>query len=648
MTVLNTDPLSEKKSSQPSVSDRIAILDCGAQYTKVIDRRIREACVETEIYPAHVAANVLKGRVGGIILSGGPHSVYEPGAPKVDPAIFELGVPVLGICYGMQLINRHFGGEVTPAPTREYGETEVTLDPSCPLFSGLAGTQHVLMSHGDSATRLAPGFQDVGRSGAVVAAIEDRERQVYGVQFHPEVELTREGKKILQNFLHTICGLTGTYRLEDRLENTIYEIRKTVGDRPVFVLVSGGVDSSVTAALLLKALEPQQVYAVHIDSGMMRHLESDLVCDALQALGLKHLRRLNAQEDFLNGMSEKDGQPIGPLRKTTDPEHKRQIIGDVFFHLINHEIRTTLSELGKDLNEVFLAQGTLRPDLIESGNRDVSQTAHTIKTHHNDVDLIRQWREQGKVIEPNRDWHKDEVRQIGRMLGLPEPLVIRQPFPGPGLGIRVLATDAPFGLETYEVENEKLQKMAEAHGFQAVLAPVRTVGVQGDGRSYRYLGLLVAESLADVETWTRLYGLAREIPNKIQSINRLAVVLNRHQLPESLKTITPTFLDETTLGTLRHLDYIVSESHREAGLLPLISQLLTVLVPVDTMGAGGHSVAIRSVITSDFMTARPARVGEEIPVAFLQQLSQQLSDQAGMDLVLYDITGKPPATVEWE
>ncbi|HEY9745837.1 MAG TPA: glutamine-hydrolyzing GMP synthase, partial [Oculatellaceae cyanobacterium] len=426
-------------SASQKPMEKVALLDCGAQYTKVIDRRVRELNVDTEIFPVDVPASQLKGRFSGIILSGGPNSVYEEGAPQCDPGIFDLGIPVLGICYGMQLMNRHFGGTVLPSPTKEYGETEVTIQPSCLLFDGLEEKQHVLMSHGDSVGQPAPDFEVVGRSidthhHEVVAAIQNVKARFYGVQFHPEVELSVNGGKMLENFLYKVCGLTGGFVLDDRLEVVLEGIRQKVGDKKVFVLVSGGVDSSVTAALLVKALRPDQVYAVHIDSGMMRHQESDLVCEALQAIGLKHMERIDAEEIFLNATTDIDGQTVGPLCQVTNPEHKRRIIGDVFYHLVTDAIRRS----GLDLNETFIAQGTLRPDLIESGNREISAQAHTIKTHHNDVPLIQEQRKKGLIIEPNRDWHKDEVRKIGRMLGLPEELVMRHPFPGPGLAIRVL------------------------------------------------------------------------------------------------------------------------------------------------------------------------------------------------------------------
>jgi GMP synthase (glutamine-hydrolysing) len=648
---VNLDILPSPATHAVKPVEKIALLDCGAQYTKVIDRRVRELNVDTEIVPVDVAASALQGKFSGIILSGGPNSVYEPGAPQCDPAIFELGLPVLGICYGMQLLNRHFGGTVLPSPTKEYGETEVTVNPDCLLFDGLEPVQHVLMSHGDSVGEPAPGFEVVGRSVSthhheVVAAIQNPQARIYGVQFHPEVELSVHGGKMLENFLYKICGLTGSYALDTRLDEALEAIRRQVGDKNVFVLVSGGVDSSVTAALLVKALRPEQVFAVHIDSGMMRHQESDLVCEALKAIGLRHLERVNAEDIFLNATTDIDGKTVGPLCRVHDPEAKRRIIGDVFYHLVTDAIRRS----NLNLDETFIAQGTLRPDLIESGNRDISSQAHTIKTHHNDVPLIQEQRKKGLIIEPNRDWHKDEVRKIGRMLGLPEELVMRHPFPGPGLAIRIICAEQPYLTDEYFQANQALKALAAEAGMQAVLLPVQSVGVQGDSRSYRYVAALKAD-LANTD-WNKIRAMAQKIPNRIHQINRVALLLNDKALPEQLQTITPTLLNPVSLEKLRVLDHMVTEQFRRDDLHDGISQLFTVLLPVDTMREPDrppkHSVVIRAVITSDYMTARPAALLHEIPFKFIRNLAEALSSQPNVDLVLYDITSKPPATVEWE
>ena len=631
--------------------ETVAILDCGAQYTKVIDRRIRQNNVNTVLVPVETPAAELKGKVQAIILSGGPNSVYDDESPQCDPAIFELGIPVLGICYGMQLMAQTLGGTVAKGSTQEYGETTITIDPDMSLFADLDATQSVLMSHGDKVTQMPEGFRAAGSSPAheghdILAAMADDERGFVAVQFHPEVELTQHGDAMLANFLTHTCGFVGNFQLDHRLDDLLDDLRIKVGNRNVFVLVSGGVDSTVTAALLLKALGPDKVYAVHIDSGLMRHNESDGVCEALKALGLTHLRRINAADDFFNGTTTlEDGTVIGPLCKTTNPEHKRRIIGDVFYHLITQAV----NDLGIDIDDAFIAQGTLRPDLIESGNRDVSATAHTIKTHHNDVPLIQAHREKGLIIEPNRDWHKDEVRQVGRLLGLPADLVDRQPFPGPGLGIRVLCATEPY-LQDDETSLQASIKALLPNTLQGVTFPVQSVGVQGDGRSYKRLVALVGE-----DTPEALQALARRIPNEIHELNRvcwrLAARNENAPIPETISTITPTLLTPQTAAMLRSVDDAVTQAFRQAGLLGSISQLLAVLLPVAPNGGGDttHSVVIRGVITSDYMTARPARLDTDVPVALLQKLGRDLVvTHPWLDWVLWDLTGKPPATVEWE
>ncbi|MFM7469357.1 MAG: glutamine-hydrolyzing GMP synthase [Vampirovibrionales bacterium] len=655
--------------------DKIAILDCGAQYTKVIDRRVRELCIASEIFPVDVALSTLQAfQPKAIILSGGPHSVNDPTSPKCDEGIFGLGIPVLGICYGMQLMAQTLGGEVTSHHRCEYGETEITIDTQSIIFEDMAPQQHVLMSHGDSVTRLPEGFHPSGWSGkphtpeAVLAAIEHPEKAFYAFQFHPEVELTVEGTTMLKHFLHKVAKLEGNFTLEGRLEQTLQAIRQQVGTQKVLVLVSGGVDSTVTAALLLKALTPEQVFAVHVDSGFMRHEESASVVEALKSLGLKYLKHLDATEQFLNARADMDGNGVWsePLKSVTDPETKRRIIGDTFVAIVNEVVRELFESHQIPAEDILLAQGTLRPDLIESGNRDISQTAHVIKTHHNDVPLIQALREQGRVIEPNRDLHKDEVRQIGKLLGLSDALVYRQPFPGPGLAIRMLCTQEPVGLDTYDDYHTALQTLLktlqDAHpslGLHASLAPIRSVGVQGDGRSYRHLVLLSVKDqavLQESSTWETLRQVSQHLTNQLSFVNRVAVCLSHPALPDVLKQVTPLLLQPTITAILRRADYQVTQVLSSASTNPLaISQLLSVLLPIAPSDPTSrkYALAIRAVVTSDFMTARAARVGtdpkaELHPDTLLSLAQRLLSTQPELDSIFYDITGKPPATVEWE
>lgn len=626
--------------------EKLAILDCGGQYTKVIDRKIRELGVYTDIFPMGVAAEKIKD-YGAIIFSGGPASVWENGAPEYDDAIFELGIPMLGICYGMQMIVDHFGGKVAPNFKTEYGQTDIRVDPECPIFAGLEPIQKVLMSHGDAVSVMPEGFKLVAETGSVCAGVYNSEKNIVGVQFHPEVDPTVNGVKMLENFVRGVCKFVEVYALEDRIQTSIDMIRRRVGeDGKVIVLVSGGVDSAVTAALLVKALRPDQVYGIHIDHGMMRKNESDIICQNLADLGLTQMQRINAEDEFFNTPLEIDGEKYLPLSETCEPEKKRAIIGHMFFVVTENAARA----LDLDFETAFLGQGTLRPDLIESGNPDVSGYAKKIKTHHNDVGVIRKLRDKGHVIETNWDWHKDEVRQVARMLGLDESIASRQPFPGPGLGVRILCTDGGN-----HADCEKATKLAEYRAVtsskrEMVLAPVQSVGVQGDHRSYRSLAILADNGL-NVD-WDSIRNDAREIPNHLDFVNRVAYLINRESIGGELVSVRSRVCRETS-ELLREVDDIVTNElmkPMEGAKASRIAQCFAVLVPISTDGKR-YSIAIRAVVTSDFMTAQSAIPGVDFPADALSNIVSRISassEAEKIDMIFYDVTGKPPATVEWE
>lgn len=622
-------------------AQQVAILDAGAQYGKVIDRRVRELQVESVLLPMDTPAAEL-APYRAIIISGGPESVYGTNAPTYDPGIFDLGKPILGICYGMQLLNYVNGGTVEKKTTREDGQFEIIVKPESPLFEGLESVQSVLLTHGDTVDQVANGFEVIATSGELVAGIADPTRKFYGVQFHPEVDLTVNGKQVLFNFLFKIAGFSGTYTMEDREQKALAYIRSVVGKGYALVLVSGGVDSTVSAALVTKALGEDKVFAIHIDNGFMRHNESDLVQAALEKFGLR-LQVVRAGGTFLHATTQINGKETQPLTACINPEEKRKIIGDTFMRVAEK----ALAELDIPKEKVFLVQGSLRPDLIESASSMVSKKADVIKTHHNDTALVRELRGAGRVVEPLADYHKDEVRELGEMLGLPEEIVWRQPFPGPGLAIRILCADEPYITSDFEDLNRQLAEYA-TDDSAVTLLPVRTVGVQGDGRTYSYLvGISSAKPRADLN-WPELEQLARQIPKKMHQVNRVVYMFGEKE-SGPVTEITPTRVTEETLTQLRQADAIVNELLLEHDLMRTISQVPVVLFPVSFGTPGNRSIGIRTIITQDFMTGVPALPGRELPLEVLHQMVDRiLAEVPGISRVVYDLTSKPPGTTEWE
>ena len=616
--------------------EKLAILDCGGQYTKVIDRRVRELGVKSDIFPINVKAEDLKD-YKAVILSGGPNNIGEAGRLNFDEKIFELGVPVLGICYGMQLMSDHFGGIIDSNIKKEYGATDVWIDVNSTIFEGLNEKEQVLMSHGDTVKVKPEGFQIIAKSGDAIAAIGDETRKMYGFQFHPEVDLTENGMKMLENFIRKVACYKEVYALDDRIESSIKMIKEKVGDNKIIVLVSGGVDSAVTAALLVKALPAENIYAIHIDSGFMRKNESDLVCENLKALGMKNLIRENAKDYFFNTVVETEEGKIGPLVNEVDPEKKRRIIGEIFIQIANQVIE----RLGLDKENTFIAQGTLRPDLIESGNPDISGFAHKIKTHHNDVEIVRQARKKGLIVETNADWHKDEVRRVARKLGLDEAIASRQPFPGPGLAIRLICHDKQDEAIITDEEVDKLKEILENTNQNGYILPIKSVGVQGDARSYRNLCLMEGEKI-DFD-WKQITTKAKEITDSINTINRVGYILNKANFNEEIKCHDMRIADEN-VELLRELDKIVTSNLEEAK----VNQTFAVLIPIGITKK--YSVAIRTFVTNDFMTGRAGEIGKEVSKEAIETIVKKIEEKFGdkIEFIIYDVTSKPPATTEWQ
>ena len=622
--------------SGPKRNNRVAILDAGAQYGKLIDRSVRQLMIESHILPLETEADILE-HYDAIIISGGPESVYASTPPVPDPRIYELGKPILGICYGMQLIVKHFGGQVDNSKHGEYGRVNIRVDPSDPLFNCMESQQRVMMSHGDSVTGAAPGFRITATSLDVAAAISDEQRRIYGVQFHPEVFTTDHGTDMLANFLFDVASLEADYPLEDRVKNAVRYIRETARGRQVLAFVSGGVDSTVCAALLREALPEKQIHTVHVDTGFMRKDESSEVREALSKKGIK-LSVTDARELFYAATTIINGEEPPPLHSVVDPEIKRVIIGDTFAKVMDKVI----DDMGWATDNVVLAQGTLRPDLIESASKMASSRAQVIKTHHNDSPLIRNLRQGGRVIEPLQELHKDEVRELGEKLGLPHEFIWRQPFPGPGLAIRILCAERPFVTQRFENITEQLKEFGDSK-VVAHLLPVRTVGVGGDGRKYGYLAALSGEVL----DWQNLVARAQQIPRAIPDINRVVYVFG-DKLKEQPLSITPTLLSYDVIEQLREADYTVNVVLRKYGLDESLSQVPVVSFPMDFGKPGYRSIAIRPFMTPDYMTGDVAIPGVEFPEQALEEIVGELLKLSGVSRVAYDLTSKPPGTTEWE
>ncbi|MBP9020145.1 MAG: glutamine-hydrolyzing GMP synthase [Syntrophobacterales bacterium] len=496
----------------------IAILDFGSQYNQLIARRVRESRVYCEILPHDIPLDELAAKKPrGIILSGGPASIFDEGVPKSRPALFDLGLPVLGICYGMQLIVHQLGGTVEPSSAREYGRADLFLTPKgkeSPPFAGLADRQRIWMSHGDRVTKLPPGFEVIGSTpNSPVAAMENRTRNIYGVQFHPEVVHTERGNEIIRNFLFRVAGCSPDWTMRSFVEETLVRLREQIGRERVLCALSGGVDSSVLATLLHRAVG-ERLVSVFVDNGLLREGEAEEVVRTFRDQYHLNFKLVRARGRFLRN-----------LAGVTDPEKKRKVIGNEFIRLFEEEA-------GKLGNIRFLAQGTLYPDVIESRSSFGGPSA-VIKSHHNVGGLPEKLNME--LVEPLKVLFKDEVREVGRELGLPDGIINRHPFPGPGLAVRVIGKVTRKSLETVRkadaIVREEVVKAGlfnEVWQEFAVLLPVRTVGVMGDGRTYENVIAVRAITSTDGMTadWVKfphevLETISGRIVNEVKGVNRV-------------------------------------------------------------------------------------------------------------------------------
>ncbi|MEP6715421.1 MAG: glutamine-hydrolyzing GMP synthase [Terriglobia bacterium] len=571
-------------------------------------RKIRELGVSSEVFAAETPLHKLRN-ARGIVISGGPASVYDSSSPTIQPDVLTAGIPVLGICYGQQLISHLLGGVVAAGDKGEFGLARLDLvsDDSrgvSQILDGVRDHQQVWMSHRDLVATAPPGFRVLATtSTCATGAIEDPVRRLYGVQFHPEVVQTTEGTRILRNFVFNICACTEDWNAGERVALIQDEIRARAGDRKIFFFVSGGVDSTVAFMLCLDALGSERVRGVYVDTGLMREGETDFVRQTFAGLGLVRIE--DCADEFLSA-----------LEHAREPEAKRHIIGEQFVKVQERIIE----ERGLLDGGWILGQGTIYPDTIESGG---TENAALIKTHHNRVPGIRKLMELGLIVEPLADFYKDEVRAIGRELGIAPQLLDRHPFPGPGLAIRCLCAE-----DSHPVERV-------AGGY---LVPVLSVGVQGDSRSYApVIAIDAFPSQA-----ARLQDEATELVNRTSGVNRVIARVSTRE-PLERQRVFSSEITRGRLDLLREADYIVRDMCHESGFEKEIWQFPVVLIPVGC-GESRDSVVLRPVQSVDGMTAESIAMPDEL----LHAMSGRLMAIPELAGVYYDLTHKPPGTIEWE
>lgn len=578
---------------------QITVLDTGGQYCHLIARRVRELGVYADVHPSETPIGELPGR-RGLIISGGPSSVYEAGSPTVERTTFEAGVPMLGICYGQQLMAHHLGGHVNKGERGEYGLAHLDIVKPNPLFEGVAGRQQVWMSHRDKVDGLPAGFELIGATETCpVGAIADAGRKLYGVQFHPEVVQTLAGQRILENFVFGICGAVKDWEPTHQIPVVEEQIRRIANGRSVFFFASGGVDSTVAYTLCLQALGPERVHATYVDTGLMREGETEFVRGVFESLAKGSFEVHDAQREFL-----------GQLAGVREPEQKRKLIGEEFV-----AVQQRVLESGHYMDgDWILGQGTIYPDTIESGG---TKKADLIKTHHNRVDGIQKLIAENRLVEPLREFYKDEVRQLGRAMGLPGELLDRHPFPGPGLAIRCLCHEGDAAIERLD---------------EGWLVPVHSVGVQGDSRSYR--PVLAIEQVDHAK--------ATELINRLTQVNRVIALVGAHSRLAAMRVFDSTITEER-LDRLRQADAIVRRLSLESGFENRIWQFPVVLIPCGT-NERPDAVVLRPIESVDGMTATAVAIPKELE----QRMSAEILAVPGIAAVFLDLTHKPPATIEWE
>ncbi len=609
-------PAAQGGGARPNL-DHVAVLDFGGQYAHLIANRVRALgvyCVVLAPEDFRAGANA----PAGLILSGGPQSVTDEHVRLMRARLAGYGNPILGICFGHQLLAKLHGGRLAHGTERQYGPTPIRCDPSAELFLGLPKDQTVWMSHGDHVAELPPRFRATATAdNCAIAAYEADLQPIFGVQFHPEVVHTPHGNAILKNFL-TTCRIRTPWAPDGMRRRVVEQTRAAAGDATLFLLVSGGVDSLVALQVCIEAVGPERVRSLHVDTGLMRLGESDDILKFLAAEGFQNIEIERAEARFLR-----------ELAGVSDPEQKRAIIGRLFVEVLREKLHElALSDGWK------LVQGTIYPDTIESGG---TKNAAKIKTHHNRVPEIQAMIDRGLVVEPLRELYKDEVRLLGRELGLPQPLLDRHPFPGPGLGIRLLCHDGKAAVPSEFADAPRLEAELAKAGLRGRILPVKSVGVQGDERSYRHPAVVWSPD-GRWPAWPELNALANRLVNGLADINR--VVISLEDLTDVEFALRETFVERAGLDRLRQVD---ARLQRRLAGIPEIWQAPVIALPLFD-AAGDQAFVLRPVCSRDAMTA------DVYPIDFglLAELARETRAVPGAGALFYDVTTKPPGTIEWE